>query len=367
MTNEEFLANFGHLANAPNGVERLRRLILDLAVRGRLVPQDPNDEPAVDLLASLTANREKRVTEKASRRAKELPPLKAEEAEAHLPAGWAHTRLGEMAEIIRGVTFPGGAKSNTPGEGLVACLRSGNVNGRIRWTDLIYIPEEFVRNDTQRIVPGDIVMSIANSRELVGKIAVVDEDPPQVAAIGGFLAAIRTSNKSLTQYLSIALSSTSTRRFWLSNATQTTNIANISSGIVRMLPVPVPPSTEQERIVKRVDELMALCGELEAEQGRAKDLRASTARSALATVVTSDRSETDKAIALLNEHLDLTLAPGDGATEVVTELRKTILDLAVRGRLGLSGHITDDKPSPIQAWALRRDEWVETTARDKRN
>ena len=85
MNTETFFGNFAHLADAPNGVKKLRELILQLAVRGKLVPQDPIDEPAAKLLERIRAEKARLVKEKKILKVAPLPPISAEEAPYELP------------------------------------------------------------------------------------------------------------------------------------------------------------------------------------------------------------------------------------------------------------------------------------------
>ncbi|MDR8290525.1 restriction endonuclease subunit S, partial [Acinetobacter baumannii] len=82
-------------------------------------------------------------------------------------------RLGSTVAIIRGITFPASEKHKEPSEGKVACLRTANVQDSIEWDDLLYVSESFVKRSEQFAEKGDIVMSMANSRELVGKVAYI--------------------------------------------------------------------------------------------------------------------------------------------------------------------------------------------------
>jgi type I restriction enzyme, S subunit len=102
MTPETFFENFAHLVDAPNGVQKLRELILQLAVRGKLVPQDLTDEPAVKLLERIRAEKARLVKEKKIRKADPLPPVTADEAPYELPQGWGWVKLGDISEIERG-------------------------------------------------------------------------------------------------------------------------------------------------------------------------------------------------------------------------------------------------------------------------
>ena len=93
MTVETFFANFGHLADAPNGVRKLRELILQLAVRGKLVPQDPNDEPASVLLERIKVEKRLLIAAKEIRDKKITP---VDEAPYDLPESWSWVAIGNI-------------------------------------------------------------------------------------------------------------------------------------------------------------------------------------------------------------------------------------------------------------------------------
>lgn len=146
-------------AGSVYGIKKLRELILELAVRGKLVPQDTNDEPASELLKRIQAEKAKLVAEGKIKQDKPLVPVIDDEKPFDLPLGWAYSRLGDAVEIIRGITFPGSEKTKTPEKGRVACLRTTNVQDQIEWDDLLYIREEFVSREDQILMPCDIVNS----------------------------------------------------------------------------------------------------------------------------------------------------------------------------------------------------------------
>ena len=324
MTNEDFLANFGHLANAPNGVERLRRLILDLAVRGRLVSQDPSDQPGSDLLARIAAEREQLIASKSIKKTKPFKAFSATELPFDTPAGWEFARLREVA-VECGQKIPDQEFT------YIDVSAVDSKSGLLVPSDLKVLAPDAAPSRARKCVEVGVVI-YATVRPNLRKAVFLESLPSPTPIASTAFAVLKPLDQLHGRFLYFVMRSPLVLDY-VEPLMRGVAYPALNDAQLAPIPVPIPPVAEQERIVKRVDELIALCDELEAEQGRAKDLRASTARSALATVVASDRSETDKAIDLLNEHLDLTLAPGDGATEIVTELRKTILDLAVRGRL----------------------------------
>ena len=217
------------------GIERLRALILDLAVRGKLVPQDAGDEPASKYL--LTASQRVDPISAKGRRKQILP---SSDESLELPSGWSATHLGSIVDIVRGITFPGSEKSKVPEFGRVACLRTANVQDQIEWDDILYIRDKFVSRTDQYIRQNDIIISMANSRELVGKVAIIEREPETPTAFGGFLAAIRAHSVD-PRFLMAFLRCPMTKAQLIDDASQTTNIANIS--LSKLNPLPRSPPT----------------------------------------------------------------------------------------------------------------------------
>lgn len=314
---------------APDGIKKLRELILTLAMQGKLVPQDPSEQPAEELLQEIEAEKQRLVKEGKIKQPKPLPPVTEEEKPYVLPQGWEWARLGEITDIIRGITFPASEKTKEPASGRIACLRTANVQKKIEWSDLLYIDRTFMSKNSQLVRQDDIVMSMANSRELVGKVAVVSEMPVKEATFGGFLGVLRT-HKVAPLYVLHLLNTSYARSSLIDAASQTTNIANISLGKLNPFLVPVPPISEQHRIVAKIDELMARCDELEklriAQQGARLTVHAAAIKQLL-NIAEPGRHQ--RAQTFLAEHF------GELYTvkENVAELRKAILQLAVMGKL----------------------------------
>ena len=161
--------------------------------------------------------------------------------------GWGRVRLGDVAEVIRGVTFPAKDKAAQPAEGLVACLRTTNVQKDVEWDDLLYIPAKYARDESKWVQHGDILISTANSKERVGKVAQVD-DVPVAAIIGGFIGLIRPRADVLPKFLYYYLAAPRTQAALRGLASQTINIANLNTATVSEFNVPLPPLPEQQRI-----------------------------------------------------------------------------------------------------------------------
>jgi type I restriction enzyme S subunit len=326
VTNEEFLSEFGHIAEGPDGTARLRRLILDLAVRGRLVPQDPADEPASVLLEHVAEERERLVMEKKAKKRKVINDVEPDQEPYRVPAGWVWSRLGSLC-----LPSQYGWTTKAASDGNIRLLRTTDISsGAINWPGVPWCAENPGDSDKYLLAAGDILVSRAGS---IGLSVVLRDAPPDMSVFASYLIRFRPVPSGLTNdYARLYLQSPT---YWqLVGATSSgTALENINATKLSDLAVAVPPLAEQQRIVARVDELMAICDELEEGQAKATELRAATGRSTLATIVEADRADTEHAVELINNHVRLALSPGTGAAEVVAELRKTILDLAVRGRL----------------------------------
>ena len=323
------LSNLDILATAPGGVARLRELILTLAVQGKLVPQDPADEPASVLLQKIRAEKDRLIAAKALKREKNEPALTDDELPFELPDSWSWVALGEVIDIVRGITFPADQKTREAAPGRIACLRTSNVQLAIEWDDLLFVDRSFMGREDQLIQHHDIVMSMANSRELVGKVALIEHVPHAEATFGGFLGVLRP-RKIEPRYAMAVLRTPYARSLLIDSSSQTTNIANVSLAKLRPLPFPLPPEAEQSRIVTRVEELMRLCDALETkgqlEAAQHAQLVSTLLGALTASTTPEELAEHWQRVA---QHFDL-LA---GRPAAIDALEQTLLQLAVRGLL----------------------------------
>jgi type I restriction enzyme S subunit len=313
------------------GIKKLRELILELAVRGKLVPQDPNDEPASELLKKIEVKKNRLMLESKLKKQKQkpLPPIAEEEKPFESPRGWEWVRLGAVTEIVRGITFPSSEKSRIPEIGRVACLRTTNVQDQIEWDDLLYIGDQYVKREDQYVLKNDIVMSMANSRELVGKVAIISEAPDLKTSFGGFLGVIRPINLNAS-FVMCLLRVPTNRDLLIGSASQTTNIANISLAKLNPMVFSVPPLAEQNRIAAKVDELMALCDQLVAQTESSIDAHKTLVEVLLATLTdVKDADELNDSWQTISQHFDVLFT----TQASIDQLKQTILQLAVMGKL----------------------------------
>lgn len=260
------------------------------------------------------------------------------------PESWTESTLGAEVKIIRGVTFPSSAKHREPADERIVCLRTTNVQDQVDWTDLLYIPETYVKNKDQYVRKNDILISMANSRELVGKVSLVTRDDIR-CTLGGFIASIRCKETILPQFLMILLRAPETREKLIDSSTQTTNIANISLGRLQPLKIYLPTIEEQKDIVRKVEELFDHCDQLESSLLKAKDLNKAARKSSVDAIATAHTPEEFQiAWSRVQENWNAIVGDFDG----LSDLRELILGIAFNGLLS-------------ESLSLTQAEWMPTT------
>lgn len=177
-------------------------------------------------------------------------------AVSDLPENWTSTQLGEVCKVVRGITFPASAKEEKLTPDNVCCLRTTNVQKEVDWDDVYFVSKEYVKRDDQFVKIGDILMSMANSYELVGKVSVVRE-LPYITSFGAFISAVRPLPVIEAQYLFHLLRTAKVQSELRKGSSQTVNIANISVSRLSEIEIPLPPLPEQKRIADKLDALLA--------------------------------------------------------------------------------------------------------------
>ncbi len=306
----------------------LKNAILQLAVQGKLVPQDPNDEPAAELLKRIKAEKEQLIKEGKIKKEKPLASISDDEIPFDIPESWEWVKIGYLFTIVRGITFPSEAKKKTPSSGLVPCATTGSVQNQYNSDADVFVSPEYVKRDDQWLFPRDIIMSTANSRELVGKTCIWNESERKT--FGGFLTVLRPANCVYPIFAYYALMSIKASGAFLKNATQTTNIANINTQVLSNTIFPLPPLPEQQRIVAKIEELMPLVE----EYGKAEERL---------TALNAEFPDKHRK-SILQQAIQGKLTERDPADEPASELLKRIR--AEKEQLIKEGKIKKEKPLP---------------------
>ena len=317
------LSNVDLLATAPGGVARLRELILTLAVQGKLVPQDPADEPAGKLLTRIRAEKDRLMAEGKIKRDKPLAEIADEEKPFALPQGWEWVRFGEIAGIERGGSpRPIEAFLTDDPEGL-NWIKIGDTEkgGKYITSAGQKIKREGLVK-TRMVFPGDFLLtnSMSFGRPYITQIQGCIHD--------GWLRI--SPPESLDKDFLYALLSSRFVRSVFEAAAAGGVVLNLNADKVRTVPIPLPPLAEQSRIVTRVEALMRLCDALEAKgqlEAAQHAQLVSTLLGALTTSTTPEElAENWQRVA---QHFDLLL----DRPEAINALEQTLLQLAVRGLL----------------------------------
>ena len=179
-----------------------------------------------------------------------------------IPENWAWCRLGEVCDFERGITFPSSAKQFQYFENSIPCIRTTNVQEELELDDIWFIDKSYTKNNENKLLKiNDIIMSSANSRELVGKTCLVKKIDTKFT-FGGFVLVIR--NKfDYNKYIFYLLRNIFFKGYFRKISTQTTNIANINIALLEEIIIPLPPLAEQHRIVEKIEHIFAVLEELE--------------------------------------------------------------------------------------------------------
>lgn len=320
MNAERLLKHYEQIAEASDAVARLRRFILDLAVRGKLVPQDPTDEPASELLKRIA--KEKARLDRKERTKREPNNLNGGAESIQMPNGWALAPLADLVAVLNGRAY----KQNELLSAGTPVLRVGNLFTSNKWYySTLQLDED------KYCEKGDLIFAWS-------------------ASFGPF---IWDGEKVIYHYhiwkLTLHSESDLSKRYLYNFLLQKTReIKEAGHGIsmihmtkekMEKLAVPLPPLAEQHRIVAKVDQLMALCDQLELARGSREAVRNRLAAASLARLNASDpetfRADTRFALEALPA---LTARP-----DQIKAIRETILNLAVRGDLNTSR--PDDLPA----------------------
>jgi len=308
------------------GIKKLRELILELAVRGKLVPQDPNDEPASELLKRIAAEKAELVKQGKIKKQKPLPEISDDEKPFELPAGWEWRCFDEIINqqypISYGVLVPG-----EPEVGGVPFVRIGD----IAMINPPMLPEKTISHlvaakyERTRLNGGEILMAVVGS---IGKLGVAPDSWKGANIARALCRIVPVSNLSKEFILLLLQSKLMQASF--KGDTRTLAQPTLNVGLIKTSITPIPPITEQYRIVAKVNELMSLCDQLEQQSLTSLDAHQQLVETLLATLTDSQNAEElAENWARISQHFD-TLFTTEASIDA---LKQTILQLAVMGKL----------------------------------
>ena len=252
--------HFGELYSVKENVAELRKAILQLAVMGKLVAQDPSDEPASELLKEIKEEKQQLLKEGKLRKVKALPEIMANEVPFSIPKGWMWTRVDDFCTEITSGSTP--SKSIFSDEKGIPFLKVYNIrNQKIDFAYRSqYVEKEYHTTKGKRscLLPGDVVMNIVGPP--LGKVAIIPDEFPEYNC-NQAIALFRPVKKGLSSYLYLYL--LAGKFLEQIELIGTAGQDNISVTKSRSIIIPLPPVQEQNRIIEKSTQLMALCDTLE--------------------------------------------------------------------------------------------------------
>ena len=315
MNANQLLAHYERIADAPEAVPRLRRFILTLAVRGKLVEQDPNDEPATELLNRIAEEKARLVKAGEFREPRNAVEIKRDELPFVPAVHWEWSRLIDIARPSYGFAFQS-SEFNTDKRGM-PLIRIRDISK----TDTVaYYEGDF--DPTYLVRAGDYLVGMDGDFNLLRWQGLDGLLNQRVMRINGWRCDVDSEFVKLP--LQMVLD-------YLHGVTSLTTVKHLSAKQVNGIGIPLPPLPEQHRIVSKVDELMALCDRLEAARTERESTRD---RMAAASLVRLNDPDPDRVVFRNHAAFALeNLAPLTTRTDQIKALRQTILNLAVRGKL----------------------------------
>jgi type I restriction enzyme S subunit len=265
-----FFGNLSRLTAQPDQIKHLRQTVLNLAVRGRLLAQDPNDESATDLVRRIQSQKQSLLANNAIRKTKACRTLNANEVPHAIPNNWKWIRLGEITDIGTGST-----PSRTQPlfwNGSIPWVTSGSTSLEVINNGDEFVTEAAVKSHRLRLYqPGTLLVALYGQGKTRGQVAelaiesTINQACAAVCPLPGF--------ESIFPYLKLLLERNYDEVRLLSvGGTQ----PNLNVQKIKEVLVPLPPIPEQQRIAIKVTQLLSLCDQLESQiagaQERARNL-----------------------------------------------------------------------------------------------
>ncbi|MCR9140137.1 MAG: restriction endonuclease subunit S [Alphaproteobacteria bacterium] len=324
MNAERLLEVYEQISEAPDAIARLRRFVLDLAVRGKLVEQDAGEELASNLLETIADLKAEMVHQKQIKKPKPLTPL--DTFPFNLPHSWRWEKLGNLTSYIQ----RGKSPKYSSGSGIPVVSQKC-----VQWSGLdLDVAKEISAESLSNYEPirflrdGDLLWN-STGTGTIGRVHIVRE-PPEKLVCDSHVTVVRPILVS-SDYLWVWLRSDDVYGQIEGSAAGSTNQIELTATLANNQPVPLPPLAEQHRIVAKVDELMALCDRLEEARKTREETRDKLTAASLARLTAPDTTAEDfpaHAAFALEALPALTTRP-----DQIKTLRQTILNLAVRGKL----------------------------------
>ncbi|PWK05612.1 type I restriction modification DNA specificity protein [Psychrobacter immobilis] len=258
--------HFDSLFTTEQSIEALKQTVLQLAVMGKLVPQDPNDEPASVLLEKIAKEKERLIEEKKIKKEKPLPPISDGEKFFELPKGWEWCQIDSLSLSSEAGWSPKCDPTPKEGDNWGVLKVSAVTWGKYQPDENKALPNYLEPKPQYEVKANDFLISRANTADLVARSVVVPKNTPEKLMMSDKIIRFSFTKDVFSYYINLVNNSSYSREYYAEVAGGTSSsMKNVSRSQVRALKIALPPLAEQHRIVAKVDELMAICDQLKAK------------------------------------------------------------------------------------------------------
>ncbi len=262
------------------GIKKLRELILELAVRGKLVPQNPNDDPASALLQKIAKEKVHLLKIGAIKKERPLPDIDDNERSFELPQGWAWVRFGSVAQHNSGKTLDRGRNTGK--------LREYITTSNLYWG-------RFDLGNVRQMPIGDDELEKCSAKK--GDLLICEGGEAGRAAVWPYDYDVCFQNHihrarfygGIDPYFAYRFFEKINASAEIDQHRKGVGISNMSSKALASIVMPLPPLAEQHRIVAKVDELMVLCDQLEKQQTHSIEAHQALVETLLGTLTRAAR------------------------------------------------------------------------------
>ncbi|WP_425056872.1 restriction endonuclease subunit S [Pseudomonas abyssi] len=324
--------NLPLLAGAPNGIKKLRELILELAVRGKLVPQDANDGQASDWLRRIEIEKARLHESGLLKKPKKVTDVELDFGTPKVPSSWNWVALSDITLGMDSGWSPACEPNPSSNNDVWGVLKTTAVQVmQFLQQENKELPAHLDPKPDAEVKAGDILFTRAGPTSRVGISCLVESTRPRLMISDKIIRFQPIEAGTYGRYIALCLNAGSTARYLeTAKSGMAASQVNISQGKLKIAPVPLAPLPEQHRIVAKVDELMALCDRLEAQQADADSAHAQLVQALLASLTqASDAADFAQSWQRLAEHFH-TLFTTESSIDA---LKQTLLQLAVMGKL----------------------------------
>jgi len=305
-TSSLILKHFDQIAEAPDAIPRLRRFILDLAVRGKLVEQDSEDCKTIEFLHKIQTEKERLTSAGKYRADTQVKSLKHDGMPFIIPTSWVWVRFGAIVISRDGERIPVSKDERNQRAKIYDYYGASGIIDKI---------DDFLFDKPLLLIGEDGANLINRSTP----IAFIARGKYWVNNHAHVLDGI---SEQFLRFLELYINAIDLKPYVTGTAQPKMNQAKMNS-----IPIALPPESEQQRIVTKVEELMALCDDLEKVQAKRESRRERLVAATLAGI-SNPQTEINDSKFFINHLPRITFRP-----EHIKQLRQTILNLAVRGKL----------------------------------